>query len=156
MIRAYAPFVGRTFASAWPLRGPHTVFAPGPQERRLTGDDLELAEYRAMSAAAASIADDAVTQGSPRAVVAVDVPATALTDAAEVVAGVVMGTADVDPLRVASVHIDDPEGFAGLPEDRDGALTALAGSDLLWFDSAEVDQLVELLAQLGADDRFEG
>lgn len=156
MIRAYAPFVGRTFVSAWPLSGPHTVFAPGPQERRLTGDDLELAEYRAMSAAAASIADDAVTQGSPRAVVAVDVRATALTDAAEVVAGVVMGAADVDPLRVASVHIDDPEGFAGMPEDRDGALTALAGSDLLWFDSAEVDQLVELLAQLGADDRFEG
>lgn len=155
MIRAYAPLVGRTFASVWPFAGPLTVFAPGPQERRLTGDDLEVAEYRAMSAAAASIADEALTASSPRAVVAVDLPDAALADAAEVVAGVVMGSAEVDPHLVASVHIDDPDGFAALPEERDSAVSALAGSDLLWFDSAEVDQLIELLAQLGADDRLE-
>lgn len=155
MIRAYAPLVGRTFASEWPVSGPLTVFAPGPRERLLTGDDLELAEYRAMSAAAASIADDAVTAGSPRAIVAVDVADTALADAAEVVAGVIMGAAEVDPRLVASVHIDDPEGFTELPEDHDAAVSALAGSDLLWFDSAEIGQLVELLAHLGADDRLE-
>ena len=74
MIRAYAPLVGRTFAGAWPLRDAVAVFAPGPQERRLTGEDLEIAEYRAMSAAAASIIDDALAAGSPRAVIAVDVP----------------------------------------------------------------------------------
>src|SRR5690606_11460350 len=71
MIRAYAPLVGRTFAGAWPLRDAVAVFAPGPQERALTGEDLEIAEYRAMSAAAASIIDEALAVGSPRAVLAV-------------------------------------------------------------------------------------
>lgn len=156
MIRAYAPFTGQTFAATWPIGDPVTVFAPGPQERRLTGDDLELGEYRAMSAAAASVSDAAVRAGCPRAVVAVDLTEDALSDAAEVVAGVVMGTATIDPLRAASVHIDDPEGFASLPEDREAALAALADSDLLWFDSAEIGQLVELLGQLGADDGLEG
>lgn len=155
MIRAYAPFTGQLFAATWPMDDPVAVFAPGPQERRLTGDDLELAEYRAMTAAAASVSEDALRSGSPRAVVAVDLPDDAVSAATEVVAGVVVGTATIDPLRTASVHIDDPEGFAALPEDRDAALTELAGSDLLWFDSAEIGQLIELLAQLGADDGLE-
>lgn len=152
MIRAYVPLVGHIFASTWPNSETLTAFAPAPRERQLTGEDFEVAEYRAMSAAAASIAEDALAAGSPRAVIAVDLPDTALADAAEVVAGVVVGAAPIDPSRVASVHIDDPEGFAQLPTEREAALTALGESDLLWFDSAEVDQLVELLTHLSAHD----
>ena len=156
MIRAYAPLVGRTFAGAWPLRDAVAVFAPGPQERRLTGEDLEIAEYRAMSAAAASIIDDALAAGSPRAVIAVDVPDEVFAGAREALPGVVLAAAVPAPEAVASVHIDDPDGFARLPEDRDGAAAALLDSDLLWFASAEIDQLVELLAQLGTDDGLDG
>jgi len=156
MIRAYAPLVGLTLARSWPPADPVAVFAPGPHERSLTGDDLELAEYRAMSAAAASLIDEALDAGSPRAVVAVDVPEAVFADAAPVVPGVILAAAVLDPLRVASIHIDDPEGFAQLPRARDEAAAALTGSDLLWFSSAEVDQLIELLAQLGADDGLDG
>lgn len=156
MIRAYAPLLGRTLAAVWPPATPVAVFAPGPHQRTLTGDDQEIAEYRAMSVAAASLAEDALDAGSPRAVIAVDVPEAALASARQVVPGVVLGEAVIDPLRVASVHIDDPDGFAQLPDDREAALEALADSDLLWFSSAEVDQLVELLAQPVADDWFQG
>src|SRR5699024_5698275 len=100
MIRAYAPLVGLTLARSWPPADPVAVFAPGPHERSLTGDDLELAEYRAMSAAAASLIDEALDAGSPRAVVAVDVPEAVFADAAPVVPGVVLAAAVLDPLRV--------------------------------------------------------
>ncbi|GAA2086595.1 DUF6912 family protein [Brevibacterium salitolerans] len=157
MIRAYLPLTGIELARQWPALAPAVALAPGRSQRALGGEEAEVWEYRAMLAAAASIAEDALAAGCPRAVLACDLPDGADTAAVPVTEGVVaIPETVVDPARVVSVHIDDPEGFGLLPEDRAQALAALAESDLLWFDSGEVGDLVELFGQLGADDGLEG
>ncbi|WP_029089655.1 DUF6912 family protein [Brevibacterium album] len=157
MIRAYLPLTGLALAAQWPSPAPALAFAPGSAQRALRGEEAEVWEHRAMAAAAASIAEEALDAGCPRAVIACDIPLGADRGAQEVIPGIVaIPGVSADPSRVASVHIDDPEGFGELPPEREAALAALAGSDLLWFDSAEVGDLVELFGQMLPDEGLEG
>ena len=152
-IRCYVP----TTLTA--LRSPLTdvrAVAPDAQGRSLRGDEFESAEFDAMCIAAA-LAANAVfdpaetrtgTEAAPerRVIVAYDAPESSptetLTEGFDLIS-----LGDVDMTRVASFHLDEDvvwdeavqlaeESGPSAAEDRLGA------SDLLWYDSSELEQLL--------------
>ncbi|HHX46294.1 MAG TPA: hypothetical protein GX718_02820 [Brevibacterium sp.] len=152
-IRCYVP----TTLTA--LRSPLTdvrAVAPDAQGRRLRGEEFESAEFDAMCIAAAlaanAVFDPAETQtgteAAPerRVIVAYDAPESSptetLTEGFDLIS-----LGDVDMTRVASFHLDEDvvwdeavqlaeESGPSAAEDRLGA------SDLLWYDSSELEQLL--------------
>lgn len=140
--RAYVPLTLQDLARMWPELDQVVAWSPTPPEETSSKDDVEEAEYFAMLAAAASVVDAALAQGSPRVVLACDIePA---EDPASPVDGLLAHPGiSVDPTRVVSAHVDDPELVAALPADREEAAEALADSALLWFDVSEIAQLLE-------------
>ena len=152
-IRCYVP----TKLTA--LRSPLTdvrAVAPDAQGRRLRGEEFESAEFDAMCIAAAlaanAVFDPAETQtgteAAPerRVIVAYDAPESSptetLTEGFDLIS-----LGDVDMTRVASFHLDEDvvwdeavqlaeESGPSAAEDRLGA------SDLLWYDSSELEQLL--------------
>ena len=152
-IRCYVP----TTLTA--LRSPLTdvrAVAPDAQGRSLRGEEFESAEFDAMCIAAA-LAANAVfdppetqtgTEAAPerRVIVAYDAPESSptetLTEGFDLIS-----LGDVDMTRVASFHLDEDvvwdeavqlaeESGPSAAEDRLGA------SDLLWYDSSELEQLL--------------
>ena len=152
-IRCYVP----TTLTA--LRSPLTdvrAVAPDAQGRSLRGEEFESAEFDAMCIAAAlaanAVFDSAETQtgteAAPerRVIVAYDAPESSptetLTEGFDLIS-----LGDVDMTRVASFHLDEDvvwdeavqlaeESGPSAAEDRLGA------SDLLWYDSSELEQLL--------------
>lgn len=152
-IRCYVP----TKLTA--LRSPLTdvrAVAPDAQGRSLRGEEFESAEFDAMCIAAAlaanAVFDPAETQtgteAAPerRVIVAYDAPESSptetLTEGFDLIS-----LGDVDMNRVASFHLDEDvvwdeavqlaeESGPSAAEDRLGA------SDLLWYDSSELEQLL--------------
>ena len=152
-IRCYVP----TTLTA--LRSPLTdvrAVAPDAQWRSLRGEEFESAEFDAMCIAAAlaanAVFDPAETQtgteAAPerRVIVAYDAPESSptetLTEGFDLIS-----LGDVDMTRVASFHLDEDvvwdeavqlaeESGPSAAEDRLGA------SDLLWYDSSELEQLL--------------
>ena len=152
-IRCYVP----TTLTA--LRSPRTdvrAVAPDAQGRSLRGEEFESAEFDAMCIAAAlaanAVFDPAETQtgteAAPerRVIVAYDAPESSptetLTEGFDLIS-----LGDVDMTRVASFHLDEDvvwdeavqlaeESGPSAAEDRLGA------SDLLWYDSSELEQLL--------------
>ena len=152
-IRCYVP----TTLTA--LRSPLTdvrAVAPDAQGRSLRGEEFESAEFDAMCIAAAlaanAVFDPAETQtgteAAPerRVIVAYDAtessPTETLTEGFDLIS-----LGDVDMTRVASFHLDEDvvwdeavqlaeESGPSAAEDRLGA------SDLLWYDSSELEQLL--------------
>lgn len=152
-IRCYVP----TKLTA--LRSPLTdvrAVAPDAQGRSLRGEEFESAEFDAMCIAAAlaanAVFDPAETQtgteAAPerRVIVAYDAPESSptetLTEGFDLIS-----LGDVDMTRVASFHLDEDvvwdeavqlaeESGPSAAEDRLGA------SDLLWYDSSELEQLL--------------
>ena len=152
-IRCYVP----TTLTA--LRSPLTdvrAVAPDAQGRSLRGEEFESAEFDAMCIAAAlaanAVFDPAETQtgteAAPqrRVIVAYDAPESSpvepLTEGFDLIS-----LGDVDMTRVASFHLDEDvvwdeavqlaeESGPSAAEDRLGA------SDLLWYDSSELEQLL--------------
>ncbi|MGC2940327.1 MULTISPECIES: DUF6912 family protein [unclassified Brevibacterium] len=130
--------------------------APDAQGRSLRGEEFETAEFDAMCIAAALAANaefdpaetDAVAEAAPerRVIVAYDAPesspAELLTDGFELIT-----LAEVDMTRVASFHLDEDvvwDEAVRLAEETgaSGAEDHLGASDLLWYDSSELDQLL--------------
>lgn len=130
--------------------------APDAQGRSLRGEEFESAEFDAMCIAAAlaanAVFDPAETQtgteAAPerRVIVAYDAPESSptetLTEGFDLIS-----LGDVDMTRVASFHLDEDvvwdeavqlaeESGPSAAEDRLGA------SDLLWYDSSELEQLL--------------
>ena len=152
-IRCYVP----TTLTA--LRSPLTdvrAVAPDAQGRSLRGDEFESAEFDAMCIAAAMAANAVFdpaetrtgTEAAPerRVIVAYDAPESSptetLTEGFDLIS-----LGDVDMTRVASFHLDEDvvwdeavqlaeESGPSAAEDRLGA------SDLLWYDSSELEQLL--------------
>ncbi|WP_166825710.1 DUF6912 family protein [Brevibacterium limosum] len=152
-IRCYIPTTLTALRSA--LTDVRAV-APDAQGRSLRGEEFETAEFDAMCIAAALAANavfapaetDAGTEAVPerRVIVAYDAPES--SPAEPLTAGFELITVvDVDMTRVASFHLDEDvvwddavrlaeETGASAAEDRLGA------SDLLWYDSSELSQLL--------------
>lgn len=145
MARVYIPLTLAALAAEWPSLSPRPAFLPAKPLRALTGEALEEAEYRACEAAAAFVVDEALAAGSPRAVIASDVPDALCADAADAIPGVVVTPPLVaERTAIASVHIDEPEEFAAAAAaSAQEASEALSAADLLWYDSEEIDHLVE-------------
>lgn len=152
-IRCYVP------STLTALRSPLTdvrAVAPDAQGRSLRGEEFESAEFDAMCIAAAlaanAVFDPAETQtgieAAPerRVIVAYDAPESSptetLTEGFDLIS-----LGDVDMTRVASFHLDEDvvwdeavqlaeQSGPSAAEDRLGA------SDLLWYDSSELEQLL--------------
>ena len=130
--------------------------APDAQVRSLRGEEFESAEFDAMCIAAALAANavfdpaetETGTEAAPerRVIVAYDAPESSptetLTEGFDLIS-----LGDVDMTRVASFHLDEDvvwdeavqlaeESGPSAAEDRLGA------SDLLWYDSSELEQLL--------------
>ena len=152
-IRCYVP----TKLTA--LRSPLTdvrAVAPDAQGRRLRGEEFESAEFDAMCIAAAlaanAVFDPAETQtgteAAPerRVIVAYDAPESSptetLTEGFDLIS-----LGDVDMTRVASFHLDEDvvwDEAVQLAEESgpSAAEDCLGASDLLWYDSSELEQLL--------------
>lgn len=152
-IRCYVP----TTLTA--LRSPLTdvrAVAPDAQGRSLRGEEFESAEFDAMCIAAAlaanAVFDPAETQTGTEAVperrviVAYDAPESSpsetLTEGFDLIS-----LGDVDMTRVASFHLDEDvvwDEAVQLAEDSgpSAAEDRLGASDLLWYDSSELEQLL--------------
>ncbi len=146
-IRAYIPFTVSELAAQWPHPTVSTAFAPDAAARALRGDDLEEAEWLAMSAAAAQAGQRAVEGHSPaelRAVLAVDVdPA----HEEPIAPGISLVTIDAGDLDIASVHADEPAVAARLSGEAAHDERVYDEASLLWYAPAEVSGLLDTLAQ---------
>lgn len=130
--------------------------APDAQGRSLHGEEFESAEFDAMCIAAALAANavfapaetETGTEAAPerRVIVAYDAPesspAEPLTEGFELIT-----LAEVDMARVASFHLDEDavwEKAVQLADDADSSAAEdhLGASDLLWYDSSELEQLL--------------
>lgn len=145
-VRAYVPLTDRSLRAAWPHLTEALGFAPDVRPGSLRGEELEEAEWIALSTAAEVVLDTAVEQRCGRVVLACDLPADLRSR--PVSTGVVaLGPAALDPACVVSAHIDDPALVAALPDDPAAAADALRDGGLLWYDVSEIDELVEALGQ---------
>ena len=130
--------------------------APDAQGRSLRGEEFESAEFDAMCIAAALAANavfapaetETGTEAAPerRVIAAYDAPesspAEPLTEGFEL-----FTLAEVDMARIASFHLDEDavwEEAVQLAEDADSSAAEdhLRASDLLWYDSSELEQLL--------------
>ncbi|MGR6089280.1 DUF6912 family protein [Brevibacterium sp. CSND-B09] len=130
--------------------------APDAQGRRLRGEEFESAEFDAMCIAAALAANavfapaeaETGTEAAPerRVIVAYDAPesspAAPLTEGFELIT-----LADVEMVRIASFHLDEDavwDEAVQLAEDADSSAAEdhLGASDLMWYDSSELEQLL--------------
>ncbi|MFE2656406.1 MULTISPECIES: DUF6912 family protein [unclassified Brevibacterium] len=127
-----------------------TAVAPDAAAAQLRGEDLDEAEFTAMSIAAALAADEALGSGaesaSPRAVVAYDAPATSGREPlAPGFDALTLTRVDAD--RIVSVHLDEAaEWDAALElaatQGTEAAGDRLGDSDLLWYDRTELGDLL--------------
>ncbi|MFB9777832.1 DUF6912 family protein [Brevibacterium otitidis] len=146
-VRAYVPLTSQHLAAAWPQITDVLAFAPDADGRALRSDAGEEAEFSAQMTAAEACLDEALRTGSTRVVIACDIPALG-AQVRPVGAGLeVFGPLSIDPSRVVSFHIDDPEVVAALPDDGEAAAEMLRSSPLLWFDASEVGDLLEAFGQ---------
>lgn len=130
--------------------------APDAQGRSLRGEEFESAEFDAMCIAAALAANavfapaetetGAEAASEQRVIVAYDAPesspAAPLTEGFELIT-----LAVVDMARVASFHLDEDvvwDEAVQLAEDAGSSAAEdhLGASDLLWYDSSELEQLL--------------
>ena len=165
-MRVYLPATTRTLRAmvdAGELGPPPlTGFAVTPRLREwYTGGDLEELEYAALLEAARGslrLLDEDPTAARRRAVVAAEVPDSAVSVRPDLDRAVVRVTVPV-PLRlVASVHIDGPDAEEAVRAAADAVLEADLGGDdakflldeaegheLLWYASQELGPLLDLL-----------
>ncbi|MGJ7540756.1 DUF6912 family protein [Brevibacterium luteolum] len=152
-VRAYVPVTSHHLVSAWPAITDVLAFAPDANGRALRSDAGEEAEFTAQMTAAEACLDEALRTGGSRVVIACDIPVLG-TQVRSVGAGLeAFGPFSVDPSRVVSFHIDDPEVVAALRDDQEAAAALLRSSPLLWFDASEVGDLLEAFAQQPFDGR---
>ncbi|MCM1014112.1 MULTISPECIES: hypothetical protein [unclassified Brevibacterium] len=127
-----------------------TAVAPDAAAAQLRGDDLDEAEFTAMSIAAALAADEALGSGaesaSPRVVVAYDAPST--TGREPLAPGFdALTLTRVDEDRIVSVHLDEASDWEAAIElaaahGAEAAGDRLGESDLLWYDRTELRDLL--------------
>lgn len=122
------------------LAGPLTAYAVTAAVRLAhpAGDDEEW-EYAALQEAAAAL----VAGGAPVVVAAADLESERVTEGRDAGAQVTVG--DVDLPRVAALHLGDD-----VVSGRRDALGGTAGElELSWYDTTELDQVLELVRALG-------
>lgn len=142
-IRAYAPFTLAELRSTWPQTPIDHAFAPDAAARGLTGDDLEEAEWLALSAAAAKAGET----GAARAVLALDIDASTEQQLAP-------GLSLIRPTaatHVISAHVDEIDVVTRLAEHPESAQEILQEAGLLWYDVSELDELIDSLAEQPLD-----
>ncbi|WAL40352.1 hypothetical protein BRM1_00280 [Brevibacterium sp. BRM-1] len=144
-LRAYAPLTLPQLAAAWPDPQIPLAYAPDAAGRALSGDDLEEAEWLALSAAAEHAAREAAAGGRLRAVLAVDV-----TGAQETALGaglVAVAPAEASEIAIVSAHLDEPGLAARLGRGQEADAQALSEAALLWYDPSELRDVLDGLPQ---------
>ena len=120
------------FAAVWPNLGERTVFFLTDSAAALRGDDLDYAEWRAMTAAATAAAASAASSGTARIVAAADVE---VSGASTVDDQIAVGSASVPAASVVSFHVDEHLRHESTEDD-------LIQQDLLWYAPSEIDHLL--------------
>ena len=165
-MRVYLPATTRTLRTMVDSGelgpAPLTAFAVTPGLREwYTGGDLEELEYAALMEAARGslrLLDEDPTSARRRAVVAADVPDSAVSVRPDLDRAVVRVTVPVPLRQVAAVHMDGPDAEEAVRAAADAVLEADLGSDdakflldeaegheLLWYATQEVGPLLDLL-----------
>ena len=165
-MRVYLPATTRTLRTMVDSGelgpAPLTAFAVTPGLREwYTGGDLEELEYAALMEAARGslrLLDEDPTSARRRAVVAADVPDSAVSVRPDLDRAVVRVTVPVPLRQVAAVHMDGPDAEEAVRAAADAVLEADLGGDdakflldeaegheLLWYASQELGPLLDLL-----------
>lgn len=131
--RVYTACDFEEFAAAWPNLGKRTVFFLTESAQTLRGDDLDYAEWRAMTAAATAAAASAAASGAARIVAAADVEVSGASNVDDQIA---VSTASIPAASIVSFHVDEHLRHSSTEDE-------LIEQDLLWFAPSEIDQLLE-------------
>ncbi|RBP66156.1 hypothetical protein DFO66_10399 [Brevibacterium sanguinis] len=147
-IRCYIPTTLSALARGL---GPAHAVAPDARGRGLRGEEGEAEEFDALCiaaglAAAEALSPETAAEGSPRAVLAYDAAET--TGHVTLIEGFDLLRLDaVDPARIVSIHVDEPEVWEQAvalaeAEGTEAAEDRLGESDLLWYDVTELPDLL--------------